>query len=354
MMSVESLLKSTWVNRRRAQQANLLWILAIATEQSLPLPGEVDAFAATASEPHRSQLILLADMLRNGTPLPTALEAITGLVSKSSVAAIYLGAEAGQISRVLRDAAVRHSKDLQELTLVRALSHTITYVWAVLFVLSGIVGFLMYFIMPKYLVILEGFEVEMPAVTVGLIAGFDLAAQYWYLTNPALSLPLFMSIIVTERNVYGWDTLDVPLVGWLSRLETPLVLRGLSRIIAASQPLPAGLRVLAEHHHRRGIRAKAERIRFFVEQGADCWNQLHRERFLYRAEADLLQSAQRIGNLPWVLNELAEAIERRLQRRANYAAQLINPVSVVFIGLVVGYICVALFLPVIKVIDGLS
>jgi type II secretory pathway component PulF len=329
-------------------------MLAIATDKSIPLPDEVDAFAATIWGPRRSRCVLLADMLRNGTPLPTALEATSGLVSRSSITAINLGAEVGQISRVLRDAAVRQSNDLQELTLVRALSHTMVYLWAMLFVLSGIVGFLMYFIMPKYKVILEGFEVEMPAVTVGLIAGFDWAAQYWYLAVPALSLPLFMSIIVTERNVSGWDTLDVPLMGWLSRLETPLMLRSLSRIIAAGLPLPEGLRVLAAHHHRRGIRAKADRMRYFVEQGADCWEQLHRERFLHSAEVGLFQSAQRIGNLSWVLNELADVIDRRLQRRANYAAQLIDPVSVVFMGLIVGYICLGFFMPLIKVIHGLS
>ena len=343
-----------WGNHRRAQQANLLWMLAIATDKSFPLPDEVDAFAATIWGPRRSRCVLLADMLRNGTPLPNCLEAIPGLIPKSAVPAIHLGAAAGQISRALRDAAVRQTNDLQESSLFRTISYTSFYVWGLLTVISGIVGFLIYFIVPKFKAIFQGFDMELPAITVELIGRSDMATKYFFLTMPALSLPFFMLIIVGLGHVFGWDALDLPLLSWFPRLETPLMLRGLSRIVSAGLPFPEGLRVLSEHHHRLGIRAKSERLRYFVERGADIWERLQWEGFLHGGEVALLQSAQRIGNLPWVLNELAEVIERRQLRRANYAAQLIQPVFVVLMGIVVGYICVAFFIPVVMVIHGLS
>lgn len=343
-----------WGNHRRAQQANLLWMLAIATDKSIPLPAEVDAFAATTWGTRRSRLILLADMLRNGTPLPNCLEAITGLVPKSSIPSIHVGAEVGQISHALRDAAIRQTNDLQGSTLFRTVSYTSFYLWGLLATITGIVGFLMYWIVPKFKAIFAGFAIELPPVTEELIRRSDLAVQFWYLTIPALSLPFFMLIIECLGHFFGWDTLDVPLVGWLSRLETPQLLRSLSRVAAAGRPLPDGLRVLSEHHHRRGIRAKAERIRYFVEQGRDCWDHLHRERFLLRSEAGLLRTAECIGNLPWVLNELADAIERRTQRHALYAAQLIQPAFVVVMGFVVGSICIGFFMPLIQVINELS
>ncbi|MBI5760768.1 MAG: type II secretion system F family protein [Planctomycetales bacterium] len=343
-----------WGNHRRAQQANLLWMLAIATDKSIPLPDEVDAFAATIWGPRRGRCVLLADMLRNGTPLPNCLEAIPGLIPKSVVPAIHLGAAAGQISRALRDAAVRQTNDLQESSLFRTISYTSFYVWGLLTAISGIVGFLMMWIVPKFKAIFDGFEMELPAITVELIGRSDMATKYFFLTLPGLSLPFFMLIIVGLGHVFGWDALDLPLLSWFPRLETPLVLRGLSRVVSAGLPLPDGLRVLSEHHHRLGIRAKVDRLRYFVERGANCWERLQFEGFLRRGEVALLQSAQRIGNLPWVLNELADVIERRQQRRTIYAAQLIQPVFVVLMGIVVGYICVAFFMPVIKVIHGLS
>jgi len=292
-------------------------------------------------------------MLRNGTPLPNCLEAIPGLIPKSTVPAIHLGAAAGQISRALRDAAVRQTNDLQESSLFRTVSYTSFYVWGLLTVISGIVGFLMYWIVPKFKAIFEGFDMELPAMTVGLIQRSDVVVNYFYLIMPLLSLPFFMLIVVGLGHVFGWDALDLPLLSWFPRLETPLVLRGLSRVVAAGLPLPDGLRVLSEHHHRLGIRAKSDRARYFVERGADCWERLQFEGFLHRAEVALLQSAQRIGNLPWVLNELADVIDRRQQRRAVYAAQLIQPMFVVSMGIVVGYICIAFFLPLIKLTNEL-
>jgi type II secretory pathway component PulF len=343
-----------WGNHRRAQQANLLWMLAIATEKSIPLPAEVDAFAATTWGTRRSRLTLLADMLRNGTPLPSCLEAVPGLVPKSSLPAIHLGAEVGQISRALRDSAVRQTNDLQGAAAFRTISYTSFYIWALLAAITGIVGFLMYFIVPKLKAIFVGFDVELPTVTAELIRRADMAVEHFYLAIPALSLPFFMLIVECLGHIFGWDSLDVPLVGWLSRLETPQLLRGLSRVVAAGRPLPDALRVLSDHHHRRGIRAKAERIRYFVEQGCDTWDLLRQERFLLGAEALLLRRSEQLGNLPWVLNELADAIERRTKRRALCAAQLIQPAVVLLLGFVVGSICVGFLMPLIKVINELS
>jgi len=343
-----------WGNHRRAQQANLLWMLAIATDKSIPLPAEVDAFAATTWGMRRNRLLLLADMLRSGTPLPNCLEAISGLVPKSSVPSIHLGAAVGQVSQALRDAAVRQTSDLQGSAIFRTVSYTSFYLWALLTTITGIVGFLMYFIVPKVKAIFQGFDMEMPAMTQELIRRSDLAVEHFYLTLPALSLPFFLLIVECLGHVVGWDSLDVPLFGWLSRIETPLLLRGLSRVVAAGRPLSEGLRVLSEHHHRHGIRAKAERIRYFVEQGRDCWDLLHQERLLFRSETVLLRTAEVVGNLPWVLNELADVIERRTRRRTLYAAQLVQPAVVVLLGFVVGSICVGFFLPLIKVINDLS
>jgi type II secretory pathway component PulF len=343
---------------RRVQEVYLLWMLTVATEQSLPLPAEVDAFADTTSEPRRGQCALLAEMLRNGTSLPKALAIIPGLVPKTTVTALHLGDQAGQIPRALRHEAVRLTSDLQRQTVLQVLAGALVYGWSLFLVGSMIVGFLMYWIVPKIGAIFEGFEVELPTITRWLIRGYEAAFQHFYLTFPLVLLALLLAMCVqnlaNRGQVFGWDLRNFPLVGWLTRLETPLLLRSLSWIVASGQPLHVSLRVLEQQHHRASIRAKLGRVRHAIEVGTDCWGALLRQWFLLPAEVALLQTAERMGNLSWVLNELSEAIERRLQRRAFYITQLIEPVFTLLSGIIVCFICLGFFMPLIKLFNELS
>ena len=68
----------------------------------------------------------------------------------------------------------------------------------------------------------------------------------------------------------------------------------------------------------------------------------------------MLQAAQRVGNLPWALTEMADSVRRRLAYRVQAAVQLLFPPIVILMGLAVTFIVVALFLPLIALIQRLA
>ena len=73
-----------------------------------------------------------------------------------------------------------------------------------------------------------------------------------------------------------------------------------------------------------------------------------------RPELGLLQAAQRVGNLPWAMTEMADSVRRRLAYRVQAAAQMLFPLVVILLGLMVMFIVVALFLPLITLIQRLA
>ena len=88
--------------------------------------------------------------------------------------------------------------------------------------------------------------------------------------------------------------------------------------------------------------------------GGDWCESLRRHGLIRQPELAILQAAQRVGNLPWALTEMADSVRRRLAYRVQAVAQLLFPPIVILMGLVVMFIVVALFLPLISLISKLA
>ena len=91
-----------------------------------------------------------------------------------------------------------------------------------------------------------------------------------------------------------------------------------------------------------------------VTLGGDWCESLRNHGLIRQPEFAILQAAQRVGNLPWALKEMADSVRRRLGYRIQAVVQMLFPPIVVLMGLVVMFIVVALFLPVIALIMKLA
>jgi type IV pilus assembly protein PilC len=68
----------------------------------------------------------------------------------------------------------------------------------------------------------------------------------------------------------------------------------------------------------------------------------------------LLGTAQQVGNLPWALRSIAKRKEKRTVYRLAAAIQVVYPCLILLLGGIVGFTVMALFLPLVKLIEGLA
>ncbi len=90
------------------------------------------------------------------------------------------------------------------------------------------------------------------------------------------------------------------------------------------------------------------------QSGDDCWYALHDAGLLTGNETAVLRSAQRVGNIPWALDQLAESIERRFSYRSQFVVELVHPAVVIVLGVGVGMIFLAFFSPLTSLIQHLA
>jgi type II secretory pathway component PulF len=102
------------------------------------------------------------------------------------------------------------------------------------------------------------------------------------------------------------------------------------------------------------VRSWLRKVTTAVENGQDWCAALRKVRLIDRTDEVVLRSAQAAGNLPWALEEMAESLLRREMYRWQAWYNILSPILILFMGVCVGFVCVALFLPLVGMIQGLS
>lgn len=343
-----------FVGKRHADQAAVLWTLAISLETELPLAEELEAVAGTLAGSHGRKTLKLAEHLRNGASLSEALRLTPGVIPRAAILASQVGEQNNALPTAMSEAAVRHAKTGPGAG-SRVSTLSFTYPLALILVATLIFSFLMYYIVPKFKHIFSGFGTEMPEFTQQLFVVADVFVSYFYLFALALLPLLAVGVWVIDAYCRGWGESDVPLVGrWFRRLDMPGVLRSLATTVAANRPLDDTLDLLGKEHPRRAVQMALSKASEQSRRGDDCWYALCDAGLLNVREVAALRSAQRVGNLAWALEQIATTIERQISYRWRTVLEVVQPATILGLGLLVGVIEIAFFLPLMGLILDLS
>jgi type II secretory pathway component PulF len=295
-------------------------------------------------------------LMEQGHTLSSSLAIVRDLLPEQTISAIRTAESTGTLPDVLIDEAKRISGSIhasrasginpESLLLMTVVLGTVIFV---------IMSFLGRFIVPKLKEIFIGFGTELPNSTVSLIRISDFVQNYWFLFLLPVSAFVFAAFFFiftssSQRLRLGYHRL---MEHW-PRYWLPGLLRQLSLSAATGQPLGTALDfAMMDIPPGRASRTVSE-LRHRVSLGDDTITALAEVGLLYGREAEFLRSSLRTRHLDWGLRHLAQAIERKRDRLARRIPELLGPVIILFLGLVVLFVCLAFFMPLIKLLNDLS
>jgi len=183
------------------QRYSLLWMLAIAAERRMPMATSVEAFADQYRGGFRRRVRQLAALLEGGAGLAFALRRVPGLASGETTMMVELGEENDRLGEALRRAADQH---LDRSGATRQMTTLAAYLGFLLLFGTGIVFFILYFIVPKFEAIFHDFGIPLPGLTRFVIqAGHFLPslllAPLWIL---ALPFQFLAFLLLTQADRY--------------------------------------------------------------------------------------------------------------------------------------------------------
>jgi len=244
-------------------------------------------------------------------------------------------------------------------SLKRKVQGAMIYPCAVIFVATAIVGFIMYWIVPKFKAIFEGFGTELPGMTIVLIETSNAVVNYWYLA-PVIPFTLWLLIKVIKKNKTGefcvdWLFLRIPLLGKiLSKSIVARTARTLGTLIASGVPILEGL-IIARDTAGNAVFVKAfSNIYSAIREGESMAIPLKEARIVDDMVVNMVDVGEETGALDNMLYKVADVYDEEVSVLVDGLVSMLEPLMVVVLGLIVGFIVIALFMPLIKLLNDLS
>jgi len=332
------------------QQQSLLRLIAVATEENLPLVPLLEQWAQDESGVQRLRVRRLADYIREGAALADAVERVPGALSDEHLLALRLDAQSGTRTKAMREALreVPASILASKLRLQRSLIY-----FAVAFPLALLLlQFSHLFILPKLQKIFADFGATQPPL---LQFSNNLLATLipYQIIGGVLALVVSIGLFGTQygRRMRRWIAGRV--FSSVRTLRLADVLQQMSVAVGEGRPIPGAVSTLARYHFDPTIRHELLVVRNEIEQGVPVWRSMAEAGLISQAEAKVLQVAGEQGSPAWAMQQLVSVRRLRIWRQFERLGEFISPALVLLLAILVIYQACSVFLPLIKLMEGL-
>lgn len=244
-------------------------------------------------------------------------------------------------------------------SLKRKITGAMIYPAAVITVAVTIVSFIMIYIIPKFKDIFLGFGVQLPAITVALISCSDWMMAYWYmLFIGPIGFWLFIKIVKKNKTgayVVDWLSLRIPLLGKILHIGTiARVTRTLGTLIASGVPILEALLISRDTAGNAVFVRAFDNIYSAIREGETIAVPLKESRIVDDLVVNMVDVGEETGALDDMLYKVADVYDEEVEVRVESLVSLLEPIMVVVLGLIVGFIVIALFMPLIQLLNDLA
>ena len=328
----------------------------------------------------------LANLLQSGMPLTVALNSMTHLESKGIPAEVSRGLKqevsegrglsdamakqplvftdlyinmvrAGESSGSLVEVLRRMASHFEQFAEVQAkFKSALIYPAMVICVGAGIVAFFMFFMMPKFMEIFNGFGVELPLPTKILMGASTFVINFWWLIIGVIIMAviLFKRYQATEdgaRQIDEWK-MKAPIVGKVVKLNLfGQFSRTLGTLLQNGVPVLTALKITEQVLPNRLLKEAIAKTRTAVTDGKTLAQPLAQSKVFPQLMVDLVRIGEETGDVPGALNNLADTYESELAIGLRVMTQLIEPLMIIVMAVIVGFLLVSILLPLFQLIS---
>lgn len=325
--------------------------MATLIQAGLPIEEALRAIARQV-EKTKTQAMMLAIRSRvvEGYSLAKSLEAYPRTFSELFRATVAAGERSGHLDLVLEQLAEYTESSHETSRKVKgAMIYPIVLVCFSILIVTGLVVF----IVPKMAQTLESSGQELPALTAGLIALSDFLAGYWLLVIGIITIVLvtFGKLLHRPAFRYAWDRgqLRLPLIGRFVRLvNSARVANTLSILSRSGVPLVEALSISAQVTTNVPIREAVLTATDALREGSSLNRALEKSGFFPPLMVQMIASGESSGELDTMLGRAAKAQERELDNMITTIIGLFEPLMMVFMGVVVLVIVLAIMMPIFR------
>ncbi len=325
--------------------ANFSRQMAAFVASGLPL---VDALAIieeeTGSKTLRKVVREVSDSLRFGESFASAMAAHTDAFPSFYMSVLRSAEATGELEVVLRQLSTYVERDMEAKRKIRSALAYPSIVMVMSFVTVGVITI---FVLPRFKVFFESFNAELPLPTRMLIGFTTLLTEYWFVLI-ALVVAIAVLCIAALRTGRGRLYRDrlllrLPILGDVVRFTVvERFCRVLTSMLEAGVPIPEALRLASAGSNNLVYQRSLKVARIQMLEGDGIARPIARTNLFPKTVTSMLRVGEETGTLDAQLQALAAYYENELQYKLKKLTTLFEPMCVIFVGVMVGFVAVAL------------
>ncbi len=304
----------------------------------------------------KNSLIDVVEDVESGMTLSESMAKHPRTFDRLYVNMVRAGEAGGALEVILQRLAEFKEKSQ---SLKKKIIGAMIYPAVVIFVAVAILIFIMVMIIPKFKKIFEEFGLQLPWATKTLISISNWMASYWYWV-PLFPLGIYIMlklIRLTKAGNYALDrmTLWIPIVGTL--VEKTIVartMRTLGTLVSSGVPILEALSIVRDTANNAVFEKMFQRVLESIREGDTIADPLRQSRLVDAMVVNMIEVGEETGDLDTMLYKVADFYDEEVDNTVKALLSLLEPIMIVFLGGAIGGIVISLFLPLVKLLEGLS
>ena len=268
--------------------------------------------------------------------------------------------KAGEVGGMLETVLARLAAFMEKrMALIRKVRGALVYPIFVVLVACGIVTFLLIKVVPVFAEIFEEFGKGLPAPTQFLVdASAFIQYQWWkillYFSSTIIFFKLIRKVPIIQR-IIDRVSLKIPLVGNLvTKVAVARFARTLGTLLTSGVPILQALKITKDTISNSVIQDAIQKVHDRIKEGDTIAVPLDESKVFPPMVVNMIDVGEETGSLDAMLNKIADIYDNEVEIAVEALLSLMEPAIIIILGGIIGFIVIALYLPIFTLGDALT
>lgn len=272
------------------------------------------------------------------------------------LALIAAGETSGTLDESLTRIAAQQEKDAATMSKIRG---ALTYPVIVLVVIFGVLGFMLFTVVPQVEKLYHDLNQTLPFITQIMVSAADFFTHFWWLVIilAGIGIYFFLQFLKTENGINFKDNfkLNVPLFGKMFRkLYMARFARTGQTLLATGVAMLDMLRITSESVNNSIVAKSIDRAAEKVKGGKALSTSLKPEDYILPLVPQMIKIGEQSGKIDEMLGKTAQVYEDELDEEIKTISTAIEPILMVVLAIVAGGMVAAILLPIYQLVNNIN
>lgn len=317
----------------------------------------LDLLAEQTTNPRLKAILEdLSTEVQEGSPLSVSMSKHPAVFPNLLIQMIQSAEVSGRLEEVLEQMANYYEKQYRN---KQKVTTAMTYPIVVGILALVITAFLLIFIVPIFGEMFASFGSELPAITQMVLGLSQWVQKYWVLILVFLLATIFLLRYLSQRDkmAYSFDYLQlkIPIIGmFLQKTILARMTQTLSSLLNSSVPILQALDVTSQVVDNRVVEEVLLAAKKDVEQGESLAKPMEAHWFFPNLIIQMIKVGEASGSLDEMLKKASDIYEQEVEEASEKLQSLIEPLLIVFLSVIVGFIVLSIVIPMFGLFEQIQ